>query len=275
MNQDIEKLRELIAKNQAGTAIDTFLQLSKNDTDLYTQATVLSAKFNDVRKKENLYLISTGEASIIRNQVNYAALDLINEYEKKVSSGEAVSTQKSVFISYNHNDNAVANKLKEKLEGYNIMVAIDSEMMHAGEDIKEYIEKGVRNTTATVSIVSKKSLLSSWVAMETINTYNLEKADSNNRFIPCYIEDDFFSRSFTDEALDVIDEDLKKMEVLIKNRVDKGRNTRDLNNEYTRLKELSHNLDEIVRRLRESLCIDIRDANLDKNISKIVDRIKG
>lgn len=274
MNQDIQKMQELIIKNKIDAALQTLLQLSKNDPDIYTQASLLSARFNDVRKKENLNLISTGEASTIRNQVNYALLDLINEYQKNIVENEKESMKKTVFISYNHNDTAVANKLKEKLEAQGIAVTIDSEKMSAGEDIKAFIETCVRDTETTISIISRKSLLSAWVAMETINTYYHEKTNSSKKFIPCYIEDSFFDRNFTDDALNIVDEELRKIEMIKKDRIDKGRDTRDLNNEYTRLKELSHNIDEIVRRLRESLCIDIRNGNLEQNLPKIVQRVR-
>ena len=272
MNPDIQKMQELIAKNKIDSALQTLLQLSKNDADIYSQASLLSARFNDVRRKENLNLLSPGEASIIRNQVNYALLDLINEYQKNIAEKESI--QKTVFISYNHNDTAIANKLKEKLEAQGIAVTIDSEKMGAGEDIKVFIETSVRDTETTISIISGKSLLSAWVAMETINTYYHEKTNNNKKFIPCYVEDSFFDRGFTDNALNMIDEELRKIEVIKKDRMDKGRDSRDLNNEYSRLKELSHNIDEIVRRLRESLCIDIRNDSFDQNLPKILRRIQ-
>ena len=275
MNDDIQKLRDLIARNKMDMVFEMLSQLSGSDPDINNQVLILSSRFNDIRKKENLNLISSGEASIIRSQVNYAILDLISGYEKNKSSDSSIPGMKTVFISYNHNDFEVANRLKEKLQAENINVTIDSETMEAGEDIKNFIEKSVRNTAATISIISKKSLLSAWVAMETIDTYYSEKNNTNKKFIACYIEDDFFRRDFTDDALNFIDDELKEIEMLKKARSDKGRNTRDLNNEYTRLKELSNGMDEIIRRLRESLCIDIRDEKLDTNFIKILQTIRS
>lgn len=46
------------------------------------------------------------------------------------------------------------------------------------------------------------------------------------------------------------------------------------NQKKTRLFELRNNLDWILERLTESLTIDIRGENLEKNLQKIIDAIK-
>ena len=278
MNEDIEKTRKMVESNQIDSAFEKLTLLTKTDRELNDQVLVLVAKFRDVRKKENLGLIGSDEAFTIRSQVNYAMLNILTEYETKSSNFLSSSTQPpqhTVFISYNHNDIQIVNKLKEKLRANNIDVTIDSEKMLAGEDIADFIEKSVSDTETTISIISKKSLLSAWVAMETINTYYHQKTKSDKKFIACYIEDDFFQRNFTDDALDIVDAQLHEIDAIKKTRIEKGRNTRDLNNEYTRLKELSNGMDEIVRRLRESLCIDIRNENLEANFKRILQKIES
>ena len=74
-------------------------------------------------------------------------------------------------------------------------------------------------------------------------------------------------------ALDHIDGEIKQIQALITSRMEKNRSIRDLQNELTRITELRNNMDEIVRRLRESLCIDIRDEKLENNFSKITGTI--
>ncbi len=273
MNEEIESIRKLIAGNQTDKALGIFIKISKLNPEFKNQLLTLSSKFNDVRKKENLGLISSNDTFMAYSQINFSVLNLLSEYENNILDSSLIP--KTVFISYNHNDSGVANKLKEKLKANNINVTIDSESLQAGDDIKNFIEKSVRDTETTISIISKNSLLSAWVAMESINTYYQEKTEKNKKFIACYIEDDFFKRSFTDEALNLIDAELNEIETLRKLRSEKGRDTRDLNNEYTRLKELSNSLDEIIRRLRESLCIDIRDENFEKNFKKILQAIES
>ena len=85
----------------------------------------------------------------------------------------------------------------------------------------------------------------------------------------------FFKRNFTDDALDHIEGEIKEIQNLITARMEKNRSIRDLQNELTRMTELRNNIDEIIRRLRESLCIDIRNGALDTNFNKILQAINN
>lgn len=282
---EIDKLRRLIADNKMDRALQNLKDNIANYPDQQNQVMMLSAKFNELRKKENMGLLDESELFKFHSQLSMAALELINDLEATDKSlvttsiseipqpAIIVSSEKKVFISYNHNDTDVANKLRDKLTAQNISVFIDSEKMQAGEDIKEFIEKCVRETGTTISLVSKNSLLSAWVAMESINTFYHEKMDLKKKFIACYITDDFFRRNFTDDALDHIEEEIKEIQNLITARMEKNRSIRDLQNELTRMTELRNNMDEIIRRLRECLCIDIKDENLDNNFQKILQAI--
>ena len=284
MREDIEKLRNLVAINKMDRALQMLKEKIAAYPDLQNQLFTLSAKYNDIRQKETIGLLDETESVKMHAQVNFAVLELINEIEKgavdsspvqsTVATQSVITTDKKiVFISYNHNDTDTATRLKEKLKAKDIEVTIDSEKMQAGDDIKEFIEKCVSGSSTTISLVSKKSLLSAWVAMESIDTFYQEKTNTQKKFIACYIEDDFFKRNFTDDALDHIENEIAEIQTLIKNRLEKNRSIRDLQNELTRMTGLRNSMDEIIRRLRESLCIDIRNENLDTNFQKIIDAI--
>lgn len=289
MITDIDKLRRLIAENKMDRVLTRLKEEIVAYPDLQNQLFTISAKFTDIRKKENIGLIDETEAMKFHAQISFSVLELLNEIENTNTNAaptavtadmsvaaqpvKAVEHAKSVFISYNHHDMETANKLKEKLTAQNINVIIDSESMQAGEDIKEFIEKCVRETGTTISLISKNSLLSAWVAMESINTFYHEKTDTKKKFIGCFITDNFFKRNFTDEALDHIDGEIKEIQGLVTSRMKKNRSIRDLQNELTRMTELRNNMDEIIRRLRESLCIDIREGNMETNFQKIVQAI--
>ena len=287
MFKEIDKLRNLIAESK----LDRVLQILREEIPAYpdqkNQLFTLSSTFNEYRRKENMGMLSDAEAIKNRAQLSYALLELLNDLENQngvsETKGEPELTQrvktsslkKTVFISYNHHDMEIANKLKDKLTAENIQVIIDSESMQAGEDIKEFIEKCVRETDATISLISTNSLLSAWVAMESINTFYHEKTNTNKKFIACFLTDDFFNRDFTDTALDHVDEEIKKIQNLVTARMEKNRSIRDLQNELTRYTELRNNMDEIIRRLRESLCIDIRMENFESNFKKMVQAINS
>src|SRR5262249_41574306 len=78
-----------------------------------------------------------------------------------------MSTKKA-FISYNHEDRDIAEKLKSALETHHILVTIDNVAMRASQDIEEFIEGSILDADITLSVVSNRSLLSGWVALESI-----------------------------------------------------------------------------------------------------------
>jgi len=174
------------------------------------------------------------------------------------------------FISYNHKDKADAERLKTALRAAGHEVVIDSEAMAPGEDIKGFIEKCIRQSDVTLSLVSRHSLLSAWVAMESIGTFFAEKNADKGRFVAAYIDGSFFDRKFTDEALDEVENQISEIKTIIKDRLDKDRGIADLENELKRRRDLRNNLDEIVRRLRESLCVDLTGDKFQSGVDHIL-----
>lgn len=179
----------------------------------------------------------------------------------------------SVFISYNHNDKDLANRIKDFLRKEGVDVTIDSEAMGAGEDIKTFIEKCVRENDIILSLVSKNSLLSAWVAMESVLAFAGEKLVTK-KFIAVYEDASFFERSFVRESMVEVRNELQEVE----NEIDECNKLKigieHLQDERTRYRKLETNLAEIVGRLRNSLCIDISGNNFEKGMQKICNDIK-
>lgn len=270
MSSIIENVRTLIGNGKTINAIDILQNTIDSKSNAYVQITTQAARLRDIAKRETLGIISFDDATMVRNQVNYALLEIIKELEPILTGAE----QAKVFISYNHADSTIANKIKARLINEGIAVTIDSDAMGAGEDIKAFIEKCVRENNTTLSIVSHKSLVSAWVAMESINTFYQEKAVTNKKFIPCYVETDFFDQKFTDEAIKEIDQKLDALNTIMASRIEEKRGIADINDERARLLDLKHYIDKIIGRLRNSLCIDIRDENFESGIKKIIEKIK-
>ncbi|MBS1810268.1 MAG: toll/interleukin-1 receptor domain-containing protein [Acidobacteria bacterium] len=177
---------------------------------------------------------------------------------------------KTVFISYNHGDSEVADKLKAALEKNGIVVRIDKAVMEPGEDIQGFIEDSIRETDATITIVSNRSLLSAWVALESVTTFYSEKFQCEKKFIACYIDEDFFKADFRIKATKQIDAKINEIDQLIPEYNAAKIDTNDLNSQKSRLYKLRTDLGEILKKLRESLAMDIRDSSFDKSIDKIV-----
>lgn len=174
------------------------------------------------------------------------------------------------FISYNHNDSEIALNIRDAIEAEGIEVIIDQDDMLAGENISGFINESIKNSTVTISIISNRSLKSAWVAMETINSYYHEMFSENKKFIGCFLDDDFFNKNFTLNAINDIDNQIKQNQELISKYHDKMIDTRDLNSQNSRLLALRNNLDGIIGRLRDSLCLDIRNEKFDESMEKIL-----
>ncbi|MCK0179387.1 toll/interleukin-1 receptor domain-containing protein [Flavobacteriaceae bacterium S0862] len=180
-----------------------------------------------------------------------------------------------VFISYNHNDSEIALNIRDSIEAEGIDVIIDQEDMLAGENISSFINESINNSTITISIISNRSLKSAWVAMETVNSFYHKIFSKNKKFIGCFLDDDFFNKNFTLNAINDIDDQIKQNQELIAQYHDKMIDTRDLNNQNSRLLALRNNLDGIIGRLRDSLCLDIRTSKFDESITKILKVIRN
>ena len=103
------------------------------------------------------------------------------------SSVETKSGFPKVFISYNHNDQLVAFKIKDRLVNTGLEVTIDARELIAGGNISDFIIDSIQKTDVTLSLVSTNSLMSSWVAMETLWSTN-EETLHGRVFMPCNID---------------------------------------------------------------------------------------
>jgi DNA-binding transcriptional MerR regulator len=271
MKNKLLTIRNDLAGNKHDKVFSALKEITKDDTDLQNQLLTLMARYKDIRRLEIIGAFNAGDGFMHRANLNMSILTLINQVEEQCLGLES----EAVFISYSRTDAVTANLIKKYLVANNINVVIDDDNLTGGKDITAFIRESIRNTGVTLSIISKKSLLSSWVAMESILTFQQEKSTNAHRFIGCYIDKDFLSNSFTNGAIATINEELNKLLEYKKQRIDQGLSTRDLDNEFTRWSELRQNIDEIIRRLRENLCIDVHESVLEANLPKIIDAIRN
>jgi len=243
-------------------------------TELYDNILLISSRYNRIEERNKQNTILESDYNLELNRIISALKDYLNELQEKSKKVDIGNRKKSIFISYNHKDKIIVDKVKETLEAANLIVKIDSKSMLAGEDIKEFIDKSISETDVTLSIVSTNSLLSSWVALESTQTFLAQKV-IEKKFIAGYIEGSFFSRDFVDKALDEIECEISSLKESIKKRLDKNRNINDLQTELERYSDLEHNLPKIIERLKSSLSIDISGKNFDIGMEKIINSIKN
>ncbi len=186
----------------------------------------------------------------------------------------AAAPKQQIFLSYNHADSEAARRLCRYLTDHGLQVAIDTESMQPGERISGFIERSIRESDVVVSLVSNRSLLSAWVAMETIQTLSRNKWVNSRLFIACYLDDDFFKPEFRLESTKKIDERLKEIEQLIPEYAERKIDTIDLNDEKTRLYDLRNGLGTILAALKDSLCLDVRGESLEESGRRLVAAVR-
>lgn len=283
----LDKIRQLVAADKLERAIQELLPyLNSKDEELANDLIKYQSDLARNKRDSRRGLITGEEENKARSRVCFAILEMLKEVKKDVgplsasapgpSGGSETSLgTPTVFISYNHGDGGVADKLKATLEENGIVVRIDKAVIEAGANIQEFIESSIRDTAVTLSIVSNRSLLSTWVAIESIGTFYHEKFTSNKTFIACYIDDDFFRNDFRLNATKQIDAKIEEIDKLIPEYITRRIDTNDLNSQKSRLYTLRNNLGDILLRLNESLCVDIREDKFDDSVTKIVRAIKA
>lgn len=275
-----KEIQSLISAGKIELALKKVIEFvnDKDDDDVKTQINTVSGSYNSARKKSNMGIISSSEWAQTQAKTSYTVLELLKEpVFEEGGNGEPPNPPDKgkpvVFISYNHRDSKVANKLNKALTESDIEVIQDVEAMQAGAKISEFILDSVKKSDVTLSLVSNNSLKSGWVATETINTFFLERFSENKKFIAVYIDGDFFNPRFRLDATKEIDAKIDELDKLIAEYKEYKIDTNDLNNEKSRLFELRNNLGTILQNLKNSLCVDISDDNFEDGITKVIKAI--
>jgi len=185
-------------------------------------------------------------------------------------AAQPVRTKPRAFLSYSHDDFAIASPLKQLLERHDIEVIIDRENMSAGERIPDFIRRSIRECDVVVSLISSRSLLSAWVASETIGAISRNKWGQDVSLVACYLDDQCFQPEFRLQCTQQIDQRLERIEQLLPEYAAKRIDTADLNEEKTRLYDLRNNLGTILATLKDSLCLDLRESQFKQSGQRLV-----
>ena len=178
---------------------------------------------------------------------------------------------KTVFISYNHKDMAFVERLKQDLENSKIPLIIDIESMQFGDEISDFIEKSIQESDITISVISKNSLGSPWVMVETLETLLSETFDKRKRYIPVMIDDCLFKDKFQSVLIKNIEKNIDEIVDEISHLSKKYVQTDSLYARQKRLINLRSNIDIILFRLKEVLVANfITEEEYLKNFSRLI-----
>lgn len=97
--------------------------------------------------------------------LNVESLLSITKQEKDITIKMQV-TDNFVFISHSHNDADFAELLKLKLEKHGIPVWIDSDKLKIGQDWREEIDLGIKNSLALIVVMTPEAKSSEYVTYE-------------------------------------------------------------------------------------------------------------
>jgi TIR domain/Effector-associated domain 11 len=289
-----EQIQQLIANGQTEDALALLAKANKaND------AMLLQAQYNNGKRNFNMGLIDFSEWGRIQARVNFAALELAgqagvteqirpprNPVENPVVAGsdrpsnpEAQPSQEAavfsgVFISYNHDDRESVDRIRLYLEQAGLSVAIDTDDMAAGQAIKDFIQNRMREKGFILSVVSKNSLQSGWVGIESDLAF-YSQLFGGRRFLPVRLDSHFLNDEFLLDTVDHIDLKLSELDAQIAKAKDRKISALPFESKRNRLQELRENLPKILDRLQNVLTVDVSEKQFEIGMKKVVETIKG
>lgn len=275
-----EQIQQLIGAGQTKDALNLLVQMNPD-------ALLLQAQYNNGEKQFNLGLIEFSEWGRIQARVNFAALEMAGKpgVSSSSHSGTSASGQSatsvsdpqasrlSVFISYNHNDSDFANRIVAFLQGKEIAVSIDSEELAPGQPIEEFIVEQVRNNCHVISLVSKNSLRSGWVGLES-NLTLFAKLLKETRFIPITIDNALFDDNFFFEVAEELNAKIADLDAKIERAKKSGLGYGQFENSRERTVEHRHNLSKIIEHFQGVYVPDISGNNFDASMKKVAATVK-
>lgn len=235
-------------------------------------------------------LIEFSEWQRTQAQINYAALELAKSVGKSSGgtnpgTGGQNSTnpspnspqsdqQAKVFISYNHSDRTYADQIYEFLKGAGVDTVIDVVNMKVGENIKDFILNQIKENNAVLSLVSKNSLRSGWVGLESdLSLYSQLLA--NKKFIPVSIDNAVFDDDFFFEVMDEIENKIADLDKKIEKAKERKFGYKQFQTQRDRLEDQHQNLPKIIEHFQNVLNQDISESNFEAGMNKVLEALKS
>ena len=280
-----EQIQQLIADGRTEEALALLAQHSSD-------ALLLQARYNNGKKQYNMGLIEFSEWQRTQAQINYAALELSNSIKvlssvpaqvtpgtpinatPPVSPAAAPKQQTGVFISYNHHDRQYADEIFQYLKKDGINAIIDVFDMVVGDRIKDFILEQIKGNNAVLSLVSKNSLKSGWVGLESdLSLYS--QLLLNKKFIPVMIDNAVFNDDFYFEVIEEIDNKIEEIDKKIERARKLNVSYNQFETQRKRIVEQKNNLSKIIENFQNVFIADISEDKFQSGMSKVVKAIKS
>jgi hypothetical protein len=182
---------------------------------------------------------------------------------------------KDVFISYSTKDQEAKEFIKNAFDKQGVSYFLDENDLELGEDVEYSLKANLRNTRFTVLLVSKNSLFSTWVCLETIHRLQEESFTQKVSFLPVLVDLSVMSMDF---PLEMARHFKAKSETLEAKRVEAkqlGIATKLYNDEIERIEKVMPQIGEIIQKIKNSLIANFADESRKiRDVEKLLQRIR-
>lgn len=285
-----QRIQDLLSTGAVSQVIDYLRDITSPDADLNNRLILLSGRNH---KNDHDYELGLIDRAIFQRElarISYALTQMLNRgdfddflrqappptpTEPEPGSPPSPAPRKDVFISYSHRDTEAAMRVKTRLEAAGVTVEFDGYGMEPGINVYEYIRQAIAESRFTLALISENSLLSTWVVMETLGSFEEENVKGQDRFIPCCLDKSFLDRGFMIRAAARIDEELKELEQFIEQQNALKLDSRNFNEDKSRLYELRNQLDNIIGRLKRTKCANLGPEQFEASMQQVIDHIKA
>ena len=180
----------------------------------------------------------------------------------------------SVFLSYAHADAPLAFSLRDALKRHRIEVIVDATHIPVAGSIAKFARDSVRDSNATVCIISTNSLISTWVFFEAIATLQKEYLGSG-RLICCAIDQRYLDPVFRFEVIAQLKLAVGQYDRLLQDCIADRLEACEVSAERSRLIRLINGLGGLLQRLRETYTLPLTVDSLEETAAKVADHILG
>jgi hypothetical protein len=181
-----------------------------------------------------------------------------------------------VFISYSTKDQIPKNYLKDVFDKEGVSYFLDEISLELGQDIQDSLESNLKNTRFTVLLVSKNSLFSTWVCLESIHRLQEESFTKKTTFLPVLVDLSVMSLDFPLEMAKHFKAKLAELEEKRVEAKSLGISTKMYNDEIERIEKVLPQISDIIQKIKNGLSANFADDNRkDKDLEKLLRTIKA
>jgi len=266
------QIQDLISLGKTEEALELLEQLT-------TDAILLQSRYNGAKRQYSMGMIDFSEWSRTQAQINYAALEMMNSAKGDGKKGRddskdiQVTPISKVFISYNQLDSFAMRSVKSYLENNGIQVRVDLQDLGVGDNIKDFIDKALKESQFILSIISEHSLRSGWVNQELNTTLLLR--NFGKKWLPVLLDKKCFEASFFNAVMDEFDDKIKGLEEEMQKALAKGRGVLAFTDDLKRERDLRNDFDETIQALKGNLGQDISGQLFEFGMDKVIKAIKN